>query len=303
MTPALVADGLRFRYGDAVALDGVSFAVQTGERVGLLGANGSGKTTLLRLASTRLRPADGTLTVGGLDVVADPDGVRRRLGVVFQSPALDDALTCREALTLQAALYGTPRAQRQSIVGDALSDSGLTDRASDAVSTLSGGLARRLDLVRGLLHGPALALLDEPTTGLDPLARAAFWDLLDARRASQPDGAQLIATHDMAEAERCDRVVILARGRVVADGAPDALTSALGADALWLDAPDPDAVAISLTADGLDARAVGDRVLVRAADARDRVADLYARPDVTGAAIQSPTLADVFASVADEDRS
>ena len=290
---ALAADGLGVRYGEATALDGVTFAVGAGERVGLLGQNGSGKTTLLRVASTRLRPTSGTLRVAGLDVVQDPDGVRQRLGVVFQSPALDPALTAREALALQAALVQIDRPDRERAVAGALADAGLTDRAYDRVGTLSGGLARRLDLARGLLHRPALALLDEPTTGLDPVARDAFWEVLDRRRG---DGAQLIATHLMDEAERCDRVVILDAGRVVADGAPAALAARLGRDALWLDGPDPTALAAALCAEGLDAAAVGDRVLVRADDARQRVAALYDRPDVRGVSIQPPAMADVFAS-------
>ncbi len=290
---ALAADGLGFDYGDQTALGTVTFAVGPSERVGLLGRNGSGKTTLLRIASTRLHPARGRLQIAGLDVVADPAGVRRQLGVVFQSPALDPALTCREALQMQAALVAIPRAQRAEAIDRALADAGLADRAGARIGTLSGGLARRLDLARGLLHRPALALLDEPTTGLDPVARQDFWAFLDRRRG---DGAQLIATHLMDEAERCDRVVILDSGRVVADGAPADLAAALGRDALWLDAPDADALAGALRAQGDDAQAVGDRVLVRADDARQRVAALYDRHDVRGVSIQPPTLADVFAA-------
>ena len=296
MTAALAADGLGFDYGDRPALRDVTFAVGAGERVGLLGRNGSGKTTLLRIASTRLRPDCGTLDVAGLDVSANPAGVRRRLGVVFQSTALDPALTAREALQMQAALVGIGRRDRAAAVEAALRDAGLADRAGARVATLSGGLARRLDLARGLLHRPALALLDEPTTGLDPVARDEFWALLDRRRG---DGAQLVATHLMDEAERCDRVVILDAGRVVAEGAPAALAARLGADALWLDGDDPHALAAALRAEGTDAQAVGDRVLVRADDARQRVAALYARPDVRGVSIQPPTLADVFAAAVD----
>ena len=293
MAPALAADGLGFDYGEHAALHDVTFAVGAGERVGLLGRNGSGKTTLLRIASTRLRPTRGALRVAGLDVAADPAGVRRQIGVVFQSPALDPALTAREALRMQAALVGVGRRERGAAVDGALQDAGLADRAGARVGTLSGGLARRLDLARGLLHRPALALLDEPTTGLDPVARQEFWALLDRRRG---DGAQLVATHLMDEAERCDRVVILEAGRVVADGTPAALAARLGTDALWLDGDDAESLAAALRAEGTDARPVGDRVLVRADDARQRVAALYARPDVRGVSIQPPTLADVFAA-------
>ncbi|WP_420457297.1 ABC transporter ATP-binding protein [Rubrivirga sp.] len=292
--PALVATGVAHTFGETRALDGVSLTVGARERVALLGRNGSGKTTLLRVASTQLRPDAGRVEVAGADVVGQPDVVRRHLGVVFQSPALDPALTAREALRLQAALVRIDRAEVAGRVADALADAGLADRAGDRVGTFSGGMVRRLDLARGLLHRPTLALLDEPTTGLDVLARDAFWAALDRRRA---DGAQVVATHAMDEAARCDRVVIVDAGRVVADGTPDALTSALGPDALWLDTDDADALAATLRGEGHDARAVVDRVLVVSPSARDLVAPFYARPDVRALSIQPPTLADVFAAV------
>ncbi len=294
---ALVAVDVAHTFGDTTALGGVTLTVGGHERVALLGRNGSGKTTLLRIASTQLRPSAGQVAVAGHDVVAEPDAVRRHLGVVFQSPALDPALTAREALRLQAALVRLDRADVAGRVADALADAGLEDRADDRIGTFSGGMARRLDLARGLLHRPSLALLDEPTTGLDPLARDAFWAVLDRRRG---DGSQVVATHAMDEAARCDRVVILDAGRVVGDGTPDALTASLGPDALWLDTDDADALAATLRNEGHDARAVGDRVLVVSGSARDWVAPLYARPDVRGVSIQPPTLADVFASVVGE---
>ena len=237
---ALVAVDVAHTFGDTTALGGVTLTVGGHERVALLGRNGSGKTTLLRIASTQLRPSAGQVAVAGHDVVAEPDAVRQHLGVVFQSPALDPALTAREALRLQAALVRLDRADVAGRVADALADAGLEDRADDRIGTFSGGMARRLDLARGLLHRPSLALLDEPTTGLDPLARDAFWAVLDRRRG---DGSQVVATHAMDEAARCDRVVILDAGRVVADGTPDALTASLGPDALWLDTDDADALA------------------------------------------------------------
>lgn len=293
--PALHADRLTVRYGETVALDAISVTVGPGERVGLLGRNGSGKTSLLRVAATRRAPTSGRVSICGLDASTQADAARQHLGVVFQSPALDPALTCRETLALQAALAGLPRRDRRDRLAEALDDAGLTERADQRTGALSGGLARRLDLVRGLLHRPALALLDEPTAGLDPLARQSFWDVLDRRRV---DGAQVIATHDLAEAERCDRVVILDQGHVQADGAPHDLTARLGPDALWLDTDTPEALAEALTEQGLDARARDGRVLVQARDARDQVARLYARPDVRGVTIQPPSLADVVASLA-----
>ena len=290
---ALEARDVVHAYGDARALDGVSLTVGPSERVALLGRNGSGKTTLLRIAATSLRPDAGAVAVAGHDVASEAAAVRRHVGVVFQSPALDAALTAREALALQAALVGIARSALPARLDDALAEAGLADRADDRVGTFSGGLVRRLDLARGLLHRPALALLDEPTTGLDPLAREAFWAVLDRRRA---DGAQLVATHLMDEAVRCDRVVILDAGRVVADGTPAALTAALGADALWLTADDAPTLAAALRAEGRDATPVEGRVLVRDAAARELLADLYARPDVRAVSIQPPTLDDVFAA-------
>ena len=305
--PALVLRDLAHAYDGVPALRGVSLSVAAGERVGLLGANGSGKTTLLRAVSTLLSPDVGDVRVGGADARTAPADVRRRIGVVFQSPALDPALTVRESLELQAALAGLGRGEARARTADLLRRLDLEARADDRVGTLSGGLARRADLARGLLHRPAgsadlpvLVLLDEPTGGLDPLARAALWDTLDRlRRDNGPHGggsAQLVATHLMDEAERCDRVAVLDAGRLVALGTPAALKGALGRDALWLDTDDAPALAARLGAEGLDARAAGGRVLVAAEDPGALLPALYARPEVRAAALKEPTMEDVFAA-------
>ena len=293
--PALSVRDLAHAYGETMALRGVSLSVGRGERVGLLGANGSGKTTLLRAVSTLLAPDAGTVTVGGADARHDPAAVRRRIGVVFQSPALDEALTIRESLALQAALAGLGRGEARARIDDLLRRLDLTDRAGSRVGTLSGGLARRADLARGLLNRPALVLLDEPTGGLDPLARTALWDTLDGLRRDDAS-AQLVATHLMDEAERCDRVAILDDGRLVALGTPAALKGALGRDALWLDTDDAPALAARLVADGLDARAAGGRVLVAADEPGALLPALYARADVRAAALKEPSMDDVFAA-------
>ena len=293
--PALSVRDLAHAYDGTAALRGVSLDVAPGERVGLLGANGSGKTTLMRAVSTLLSPDAGTVTVGGADARRDPAAVRRRIGVVFQSPALDDALTVRESLALQAALAGLGRGEARARIDDLLGRLDLADRAGSRVGTLSGGLARRADLARGLLNRPALVLLDEPTGGLDPLARAALWDTLDGLRRDDAS-AQLVATHLMDEAERCDRVAILDAGRLVALGTPAALKGALGRDALWLDTDDAPALAAQLVAEGLDARAAGGRVLVAAEDPGALLPALYARPDVRAAALKEPSMDDVFAA-------
>ena len=282
------------------ALDDVTLTVGPGERVALLGPNGGGKTTLFRIVTTLLRPDLGTASVFGHDVTREGAAARARLGVVFQSTALDGVLTVRENLGVHGALAGLRGDTLKARTAEALAAVGLTDRAQARIASLSGGLARRADLARVLLHEPALLLLDEPTVGLDPTARRDLWDALDSLRASrdgQPGTAQLVATHLLDEAEACDRVVILDRGRVVAQGTPDALKARLGSDALWLDTPDAPALAARLReARTLDARAVGRRVLVVADDPASLLSSVYAEAGVTGATVRRPSLDDVFAA-------
>ncbi|HEX8299130.1 MAG TPA: ABC transporter ATP-binding protein [Rubricoccaceae bacterium] len=286
-----------YRGTEVPALEGVTLDVAPGERVALLGPNGSGKTTLFRAISGLLRPDAGTVAVAGH--AAGTADARKRLGVVFQTVALDGVLTVAENLRVHAALMGVSRSEVSGRVADALRAVGLTDRAQTRVSTLSGGLARRADLARVLLHRPALLLLDEPTTGLDPTARRELWDALDALRDNGT--AQLVATHLLDEAESCNRVVVLDGGRVVADGTPEALTAALGEDALWLDPADDapgatDALSARLRDEHLDARPVGRRVLVITDEPASLLPALYDMPGVAGATVRRPTLDDVFAA-------
>jgi ABC-2 type transport system ATP-binding protein len=220
---------LRHHYGSREALVGVSFAVSRGEIFGLLGPNGGGKTTLFKILCTLLRAFAGTVRVFGHDVGQDPDAVRRHLGVVFQHPSLDRKLTVMENLQHHGHLYGvggmTLRRRAQAI----LERLGLSDRARDLVETLSGGLQRRTELAKALVHGPDLLLLDEPSTGLDPGARRDFSDYLGQLR--EQDGVTVVlTTHILDEAERCDRVGILDRGRLVALGTPEELKARLGGD-------------------------------------------------------------------------
>ncbi|MEM0963823.1 MAG: ABC transporter ATP-binding protein [Bacteroidota bacterium] len=293
MTAALDVREVRYRYGDALALDGATLSIGERQRVALLGRNGSGKTTLLGLASGLLAVQDGVVSVCGSDIRHDPAGSRAHIGVVFQHLAVDSALTVTETLRLQAALTSIERPAQPDRIRQAISDAGLSERAEDRVGTLSGGLSRRLDLVRALLNRPALALMDEPTTGLDTLAREAFWSLLDRRRA---DGAQVIATHLMDEAERCDRVVILHEGRIVADGTPAELTDSLGGDAVWLDTPAPGPLA-----DRTGGRVIGGRVMLTVPDASRVVTELYDSEDVTSVTARSVQMSDVFAAAVGEE--
>src|SRR5438874_74408 len=208
-TPAVIqVRSLEHRYGDRAALNGISFDVRTAEIFGLLGPNGSGKTTLFRILSTLMLPSRGTAVLMGHDVDRDPMGVRRKIGIVFQAQSIDLKLTAAENLRHQGHLYGVSGGALTRRVREMLARVALTDRADDRVETFSGGMQRRLELARGLLHRPSVLLLDEPTTGLDPGARRDLWQYLKALRDG--DGVTvLVTTHLMEGAEHCDRLAIL----------------------------------------------------------------------------------------------
>jgi ABC-2 type transport system ATP-binding protein len=291
-----------------VALTDVSLRVAPGALFGLLGPNGSGKTTLFRILSTLMPPSEGTAAVFGLDTTRDAEVVRQRLGVVFQDEALDENLTVRESLRFQAALYGLHGADRRERTDALLDRLDVADRADDFVSALSGGLRRRVDLARGLLHRPDLLLLDEPTTGLDPAARRAFWGAVEQLREAEGT-TLLLATHLMDEAERCDRVGILSEGRLVADGAPDVLKADLGDETLWLETDAPTALRDRIDARfGVPTRIVGSMVQAAPPDPPAFLSALYEvlGDHIRSATLRTPTLEDVFmvhAGVApDEDR-
>lgn len=290
---------LSHRYGETEALHQVSFRVMPGERFGVLGPNGGGKTTLFRILSTLLRPSGGRASVSGREVTEAPTTVRKQLGVVFQQVALDERLTISEGLRVQGALVGLSGHRLSERIGDVLRAFGLIDRAEDQVRTLSGGLTRRADLARGLLHRPPVLLLDEPTAGLDPLARRDLWDALDRLRRTSGT-TQVVATHLMEEAERCDRIGILDRGRLVTLGAPADLKAELGKDTLWIDTPQPEKMARRLRETmGLAAEVAGSSVLVRHHDPAGVLPRVYAldeSPRIEQVAVRQPTLEDVFAA-------
>lgn len=220
-----------YRYGDRTALDGVSFDVASGEAFALLGPNGSGKTTLFRILCTLLAPQRGTASIDGLDVVGDRAAARTRMGVVFQSPSLDIHLTVSENLIHAGHLYGLRGATLKTRVADALNGVNLSNRANDRVKTLSGGLQRRVELAKCLLHQPKLLILDEPSTGLDPRARDEFWALLNQARAERSTTI-IVTTHLLDEADACDRVAIFDRGKLVACDSSDELKHRIGGDCL-----------------------------------------------------------------------
>jgi ABC-2 type transport system ATP-binding protein len=253
-------EGLVRRFGQRTALAGVSFTVATGERVALLGPNGSGKSTLLRTLATMLRPSEGRAEVDGHDVAREADAVRRRLGTAFQSPSLDGKLTVRENLRFQGWLYGLSGAALTARMEELLARFSLADRSGDRVETLSGGLKRRVELAKTLLHRPSVLLLDEPSTGLDPAARLEFWDVLGAYQ--QAHGLTVVAaTHLLDEAERCTRVALLDGGRLVALDTPDALKARVGGQVVTVEAAAPETLVPRLRERyGIAATAVNGRV-------------------------------------------
>jgi ABC-2 type transport system ATP-binding protein len=230
--PSIRVDELGKRFGDTVAVDDLSFAVEEGELFGMLGPNGAGKSTLINVLCTLLSPTSGAATVNGHDVRADPAAVRASIGVVFQEPALDEELTGAENLAFHARLYGLDRTERRERIDDVLDLVDLESERDDLVKEYSGGMKRRLEIARGLIHEPAVLFLDEPTLGLDAQTRRATWEYI--RRMNDAAGVTVVlTTHYMAEAERlCDRVAIVDQGEIVALDTPSALKDRQGGDVI-----------------------------------------------------------------------
>ncbi len=229
-------------YGTRRAVDDLSFEVQSGEVFAFLGPNGGGKTTLFRVLSTLMPLQDGSVHIAGLDLSHSQMEIRRQIGVVFQSASLDKKLTVSENMRHQGALYGLKGEQLKSQTNKLLAQLGLTDRAADRVETLSGGLKRRVELAKGLIHQPRILLLDEPSTGLDPGARADLWKVLHELR-DQFGVTILLTTHLLEEAAKADRIAILSRGRLVALDTPEALRASVGGDTLTLGCQNPEQLA------------------------------------------------------------
>ena len=217
-------------FGRIQAVQGIDLNIEKGEIFGLLGPNGAGKTTTIGMLCTIIRPTSGSATLAGFDIIKNPAEVRRQVGIVFQDPTLDTVLTGHENLELHARLYGVPAAQREKRIAEMLELVDLTDRSRDVTRTYSGGMRRRLELARGLLHKPAVLFLDEPTLGLDPQTRARTWDYIK-KMAQKEQTTVVLTTHYMEEAQLvCDRVGIIDHGRIMALDAPDNLKESMGGD-------------------------------------------------------------------------
>ncbi|HEV3037789.1 MAG TPA: ABC transporter ATP-binding protein [Candidatus Angelobacter sp.] len=295
-TPVIRIEGLRHSYGSRTALNGVSFDVRPGEIFALLGPNGSGKTTLFRILSTLMLPVGGRSLIAGFDPAQQPDEVRRRIGVVFQAQSVDIKLTAAENLWHQGHLYGMRGAMLQERIAEMLQRVGLADRAQEKVETFSGGMKRRVELAKGLMHRPSVLLLDEPTTGLDPGARRDLWQYLHELR-NQERVSVIVTTHLMEEAERCDRLAILNNGEVVAMGTPAELRSEIGGDVIILETSDPESLALRIEQRfRIQATVLDGKIRIERREGHRFATDLVeAFPgEIESISISKPTLEDVF---------
>jgi ABC-2 type transport system ATP-binding protein len=252
--PAIVVNGLTKSFEQVEAVRGVDFEVATGEVFGFLGPNGAGKSTTINMLCTLAKPTSGSATVSGYDVVRERDHVRRHIGLVFQDPTLDGYLSARENLRLHAELYGVDKSLIPPRMKQVLQLVGLWERRDSPVAMFSGGMRRRLEIARGLMHSPRILFLDEPTIGLDPQTRSSIWSYIGLLRETE-DITIFMTTHYMDEAEFCDRIAIMDQGRIVVLDSPAALKASVGADRVTIDTDDDDA-AIEALEERFDIEAV-----------------------------------------------
>jgi len=293
---AIVVSNLVKRYGDFEAVHGIDFDVATGETFGFLGPNGAGKSTTISMLCTLLKPTSGKAIVAGFDVVSGRAEVRRRIGLVFQDTTLDDYLTAMENLRFHAELYGIPRAQVRERLKLVLDMVGLWERRDAVVKTFSGGMKRRLEIARGLLHSPRVLFLDEPTVGLDPQTRAHIWEYIHELRQRE-SVTIFLTTHYMDEAEHCDRIAIMDQGRIVALDTPAALKASVGEDRVVLHTVDDKAATAALKDNfGIDAVVSEGALTFHVAGGESFVPRLFAELGVgiTSVSVARPTLDDVF---------
>jgi len=292
----ILAENLSHQYGSRAALSNVSFEVKAGEIFGLLGPNGGGKSTLFRILSTMMAPSGGRAEVAGHDVSRDPAAVRRSCGVVFQTQSLDKALTVSENLRAQGHLHGLSGAALRARMEQVIERLGLAGRRHDLVETLSGGLKRRVEIAKGLLHRPVVLLMDEASTGLDPGARRDLWQYVEELRSGE-GVTILLTTHILDEADRCDRLALLHQGRVVAEGTPAHLRSRIGGDVVVLETADAAALGRQIeTRFGLKPSIMDGVLRVEIANGHRFITEVVeAFPGaIDSVGLHKPTLEDVF---------
>ncbi|MEA2293527.1 MAG: type transport system ATP-binding protein [Solirubrobacteraceae bacterium] len=292
------SSGLAKRYGEIEAVRGVDIEVEQGETYGFLGPNGAGKSTTIKMLCTLVTPTGGSASVAGHDVVAARLDVRRSIGLVFQDTTLDLYLTAEENLRFHAQLYGMPRSETGRRIDEVLDVVGLTDRRQALVGTFSGGMKRRLEIARGLLHAPRVLFLDEPTIGLDPQTRASIWAYVDDLRRRE-DITIFLTTHYMDEAEHCDRIAIIDHGEILVVDTPAALKARVGKDRVRIATADDTAALAALDqVFGLEATVAEGEVTFHVADGEQFVPRLFEGLGIPirSISVARPTLDDVFLS-------
>ncbi len=291
-------DNLRKTFGEVEAVRGVSFDVESGEVFGFLGPNGAGKTTTINMLCTLAMPTSGRASVAGHDVVSERDEVRRNIGLVFQDPTLDGYLTAAQNLRLHAELYGVDQALVPARMEQMLRMVGLWERRASPVMTFSGGMRRRLEIARGLMHSPRVLFLDEPTIGLDPQTRSSIWSYIRELR-DREEITIFMTTHYMDEAEYCSRIAIIDQGQIVALDSPETLKERVGADRVRIETDDDEgAIEALLEQFGIEARIAEHAVMFSVPSGEEFVPRLFAELGVPirSVSVSRPSLDDVFMS-------
>jgi ABC-2 type transport system ATP-binding protein len=294
----IAVSGLVKRYGDVEAVRGIDFTVARGETFGFLGPNGAGKSTTIKILCTLANATAGTALVNGLDTATERDAVRRNIGLVFQDTTLDTYLTGEQNLRFHAELYGVPKAAVAPRLRQVLEMVGLWDRKDSLVSTYSGGMQRRLEIARGLLHAPHVLFLDEPTVGLDPQTRSSIWAYINDLKRRE-DITIFLTTHYMDEAEHCDRIAIIDHGKIQAIDTPEALKASVGKDRVQIHTADDRAAIAELAATfSIDAAVHEGAVTFAVASGEQFVPRLFAKMKVPirSVSVSRPSLDDVFMS-------
>jgi ABC-2 type transport system ATP-binding protein len=291
-------NGLVKRYDEVEAVRGIDLEVRAGETFGFLGPNGAGKSTTINMLCTLVRPSAGSASVAGHDVVAERDQVRRNIGLVFQDTTLDGYLTAEQNLRLHAELYGVARDVVAERLRQVMEMVGLWERRSSLVNTFSGGMKRRLEIARGLLHSPRVLFLDEPTVGLDPQTRSSIWGYIRELKTRE-DITIFLTTHYMDEAENCDRIAIIDHGKIIVLDTPEALKASVGKDRVQIQTPDDDAAIAALAERfGIDAVLAEGAVTFAVSEGEHFVPRLFAElgQTISSVNVSRPSLDDVFMS-------